>query len=234
MTRPTCWTLVDSAGRGDRAARVEFVELYTPAVRAYLGERWRHSHLAQDIDDATQEVFVECFRTGGALERADGERANGARANGDRTGGFRAFLYGVARNVCRRVEARESPGSGGAPRESALDGVEAREERLSVAFDRAWARTLVRAAAELQEVQAKVLGADALRRVELLRLRFREDLPIRTIAERFGLEADRVHHEYARAREEFREALIEVVQIHHPRSRAAAEAECAEILALLA
>ena len=90
------------------------------------------------------------------------------------------------------------------------------------------------AAANLQETRAKILGAEALRRVELLRLRFRENLPIRTIAERLGLDAVFVHREYTRARDEFKQALIEVVQGHHPGSAALAEKECEEILALLA
>jgi RNA polymerase sigma factor (sigma-70 family) len=223
LTRSTTRGLIDAARSGEPAARDEFALLYREPVRAYILERWRGKGFASEADDALQEVFVECLRAGGALERFDAAR--------DR--GFRAFLFGVARNVCRRIETREQPAVGGRAHESALDDVEAREDRLSVVFDRAWARALVRAAAKLQEAQARVLGSDALRRVELLRLRFREELPIRAIAERFGLDAVHVHHEYAKAREEFREALIEVVQIQHPRSRAQAEAECAEILTLL-
>ena len=52
--------------------------------------------LRDDLDDVTQEVFVECFRTGGVLEAAGSGRVPR----------FRAFLYGVIRNVARRVESR--------------------------------------------------------------------------------------------------------------------------------
>jgi DNA-directed RNA polymerase specialized sigma24 family protein len=65
-------------------------------VIRYLAARWRGSHLRPDLDDAVQEVFVECFRQGGALEAAgDG-----------RVPSFRAFLCGVVRNVAHRFESR--------------------------------------------------------------------------------------------------------------------------------
>jgi RNA polymerase sigma-70 factor (ECF subfamily) len=73
----------------------------------------------------------------------------------------------------------------------------------------------------------------ALRRVELLRLRFHEGLPIREIARRWRDDPATLHREYARAREEFKEALIGVMAFHHPGSPAQAERECAELLALL-
>ena len=85
----------------------------------------------------------------------------------------------------------------------------------------------------LQESRAADLGEEARRRVELLRLRFQEDLPIRDIAQRWQTEAAVLHHEYAKAREEFRSALIEVVSFHHPGSRKDAERECVELLTLL-
>jgi hypothetical protein len=51
-----------------------------------------------------------------------------------------------------------------------------------------------------QRQQAEQSGPDAVQRVELLRLRFEEGLPIRTIAERWGVPAATLHHAYARAR----------------------------------
>jgi DNA-directed RNA polymerase specialized sigma24 family protein len=55
-----------------------------------------------------------------------------------------------------------------------------------------------------------------LRRVELLRLRFQEGMPIREIARLRGVDAASLHHEYARARREFRSALRDVIAFHHP------------------
>jgi RNA polymerase sigma-70 factor (ECF subfamily) len=72
-----------------------------------------------------------------------------------------------------------------------------------------------------------------MRRVQILRLRFEEGRPIREIAARWDEDPARVHHEYARAREEFRAALAEVVGEHHPGPASAVEDECERLLALL-
>jgi hypothetical protein len=73
-------------------------------------------------------------------------------------------------------------------------------------------------------------GPEAVQRVELLRLRFEENLPIRTIAERWGVAAAERHHAYALGRQEFRAALLEVVAFHHPGSPAEVEQEAASLL----
>ena len=85
-------------------------------------------------------------------------------------------------------------------------------------------------AARLQRQQADKRGPEAVRRVELLRLRFEEGLPIRTIARRWGVPAAELHHAYARARQEFREALLKIVAFHHPGSPAEVEQEAASLL----
>ena len=92
----TCWTVIRGAAEGRSEAREEFARRYLPVVRAYLGARWRGLPLMQEIDDAAQEVFLDCFKEEGVLDRADS----------DRPGGFRAFFYGVVRNMARRVEER--------------------------------------------------------------------------------------------------------------------------------
>src|SRR6185503_16207330 len=76
-----------------------------------------------------------------------------------------------------------------------------------VAFDRAWARALLREAAAVQQQSAERAGAVAVRRVQLLRLRFHECLPIRDIARLRGEDAAKLHHDYATARDEFRRVL---------------------------
>jgi RNA polymerase sigma-70 factor (ECF subfamily) len=92
----TCWTVIRAAAAGSTADRDELARRYLGVVRAYLSARWRGSHLRHDLDDAVQEVFVECFRQGGVLEAAGAGRVPG----------FRAFLYGVVRNIARRFETR--------------------------------------------------------------------------------------------------------------------------------
>jgi RNA polymerase sigma-70 factor (ECF subfamily) len=191
-------------------------------VSAYLGERWRLSPLLQELEDAAQEVFLACFQPGGFLQRADPERA----------GGFRAYLYGLTRHVALRFEER---GTREQRRACAIDLDVLPDDApdLARAFDRAWARTLLREAAGRQEERARQTGAAALRRVELLRLRFHDGLPIRDIARRWDEDASRVHHDYAKARDEFQEALREVVTFHHPGTAAEVERTCAELLQFL-
>ena len=104
----TCWTVIRGAASGDQRDQSTFSRRYLPVVRAYLAARWRDAALEQNLEDAIQDVFIECFRAEGVLERADR----------DQPGGFRAFLFGVVRNIALRTEhnhvegqARKSPGS---------------------------------------------------------------------------------------------------------------------------
>jgi RNA polymerase sigma-70 factor (ECF subfamily) len=221
MDAETCWTTIRGAARGDGAARERFSRLYLDAVTAYLAARWRGAATRADVDDAVQEVFLECFRADGALDRVTESSGSG----------FRGWLYGVARNVARRFEERDARRRTFEPVDPAE--LAAEETRISRIFDREFARTLMRRAAERMESAARAGGEAATRRVELLRLRFRDGLPIREIAARMGEDGAKVHHEYAKAREEYKSALIEEVSFHHPGPRAAAERECALLLALL-
>jgi hypothetical protein len=91
----------------------------------------------------------------------------------------------------------------------------------------------MRAAAARQMARAAREGDAALRRVDLLRLRFQEGHMIRDIAALWSADPAWVHHEYARAREEFRAALLEVVSEQHPGTRVEVERECAALLGLL-
>jgi RNA polymerase sigma factor (sigma-70 family) len=224
MTTPesTCWTVIQAAAAGSAADREHFARLYGPVLRAYLAGRWHGSPHAQDLDDAIQEVFVECFKPDGVLDRAERGR------------GFRPFLYGVARNVALRVEANDRRRARRHAGDVDLEAVPDPEESLARAFDRAYARALLREAGRLQEERARDAGEAACRRVELLRLRFHDGLPIRDVARRWSADPAALHHEYARAREEFRAALRAVVAFHRPGPAADIEQECANLLALLA
>lgn len=221
-TDSTCWTVLRHAADGDGAARDEFAARYAPLVRSYFAARWRASALVQDLDDAVQEVFVECLRHGGILERADPNRP----------GGFRAYFYGLVRNVARRIEQEKSRRHEQAAGSSAVECA-SDEDTLSHVFDRAWAKSIMREAAARQAERAEREGDAARRRVELLRLRFQEGMPIRDIACLWSTDAAELHHEYARARKEFKAALLDVMTFYHPDSPTAAERECAELLGLL-
>jgi RNA polymerase sigma-70 factor (ECF subfamily) len=210
----TCWTLIRDAARGDPAARERFARVYLPAVRAYLAARWRTG--TREVDDAAQDVFVECFKANGVLAKADAERP----------GGFRAFLFGAVRNVALRREAGRRP-AGRLPADLPAD-----DPTLSRAFDRTWARSLLKEAARVQAEAAA--SAAARKRVELLRLRFSDGLPVKDIATRWAADSAWVHHEYATARDEFRQALRTVVAFHHPGgTEAEVDAACGELLAIV-
>jgi RNA polymerase sigma-70 factor (ECF subfamily) len=199
-----------------------FARRYLPVVLTYLKSRWDGTPLESESDDAAQEVFMECFRDGGALARVDRER-----------GEFRGFLYGVTRKVAMRFERKRGKILRREGRSLDADRFEKDEKTLSAAFDRAWAMLLLEEAALLQTETARARGEDALRRVELLGLRFEEDLPVREIARRWGVEAAWVHHQYAQAREEYKRALRQVVRAHQGGDGASVEEECVRILGLL-
>jgi RNA polymerase sigma-70 factor (ECF subfamily) len=220
----TCWTVVQGAAAGSATDREDFVRRYASVIRACLAARWQGSRHQQELDDGVQEVFLECFRQGGVLDRANPVHA----------GGFRSFLYGVVRNVALRIEARlarhrrSEPLEGFDPESLAAD-----EPSLSKVFDQAWAISLVREAGRLFAEQAKPRGEEAVRRVELLRLRFQEGLPIREIARRWQVEPAVVHHQYAKARHEFKATLLQVLAFHQPGSAADLEQQCSDLLAIL-
>ena len=92
----TRWTIGERAAAGRGPEREDFAILYEPAVRAYFAARWKGSAYARLVDDAVQDLFLDLFRDGGALQRVDP----------DRPGGFRAFLYGVARDGAAVGEGR--------------------------------------------------------------------------------------------------------------------------------
>ena len=213
----TCWTVIRAAAAGSPAEREELARRYLGIVRSYLAARWRGTALREELDDGTQAVFVECFRQGGVLDVAGSGRVPG----------FRAFLYGVIRNVSRRFESRPVRPADPLP-EIATD--DAGQSRL---FDRTWAQAIMAEAGRLQSKLAEKRGAEAVQRVELLRLRFEENLPIRDIARRWATDPAIVHKSYALARKEFRSALLEVVAFHHPGSAVELEEEAASLLKAL-
>jgi RNA polymerase sigma-70 factor (ECF subfamily) len=218
----TCWTLIAGAAKGEGAERQEFARRYASVLRAYFAHRWRDRLSALDTDDAMQEVFLECFRSGGALEKA---RPGGS-------GGFRAYLYGLARHVALRIETRRAKAS---RRHEDLDLGAIRDDEASPsqAFDRAWAQALVREAAVLMGARAERKGEAAMRRVELLRLRFADGLPIREIAARWGMKAEALYQDQLRGRREFKDALRTVVAFHNPGNDEEIDQECTRLHELL-
>ncbi|MCZ6834705.1 MAG: sigma-70 family RNA polymerase sigma factor [Planctomycetota bacterium] len=201
----TCWTMIRDASGGDATARERFASMYAPVIRAYLGARWGGGPLREVIEDAQQDVFIELFRDGGALGKLDEQSESG----------FRGFLFGVTRNVARRHEQKKQRSRSDQPATAFFDHLPDDEPRLSQIFDQAWAKSLLHEAGRVQHEKAAELGSEAIRRHDLLQLRFRDGLPIRDIAARWDEPAEHVHREYAKARREFQEALLEVIRFHH-------------------
>ena len=169
----TCWTLIRGAAIGRASDRSAFAKLYMPCVRAYLAARWRSTSLASEIEDVVQEVFIACLREGGVLEGADP----------DHPSGFRALLIRVTRNMALVTE-RDRGRRAGHMKDghTALESTPVDEPSLSQAFDRAYARAIMAQARDQMAQRAAELGDRAERRVELLRMRFDDGLPIRLIA----------------------------------------------------
>ena len=220
MNTTTCWDLIQCAASGDEIARASFSETYLPAVRAYLVARWRRRLNASELEDAVQDVFLACLEPGGVLERA---RAGEGQ-------GFRAFLFGVVRNVAAGIERSRLAAKDAAGAESfRADELAADEASLSRLFDQAWARNVLQRARDLHAQEAAEAGAQQQRHAELLRLRFSLDLPIRKIAELWGEDPAGVHKAYAKARQEFLACLQLVIAFDHPHDAAAAREECANL-----
>lgn len=220
----TCWTLVENAAVGDAAAREEFGRRYFPVVRAYLLARWKSRLSPEEMEDAIQDVFVAFLGQDGVLRKMKPGRQDA----------FRPLLYAVARNMALRVEharARklDSPGS----ESFHVADTPASEASLSRVFDRAWAESIVREAADLQEELSRAQGAGAMRRFELLQLVFDRELSIAEIAASWETSAESLYKELARAKREFKAALRSVVAFHHPDSAELVERECREMLTLL-
>jgi DNA-directed RNA polymerase specialized sigma24 family protein len=178
--------------------------------------------LEGEIDDATQEVFVECLKTGGALERADADR-----------GDFRGLLFGVTRNVARRFEQRAAVRGRVLPEDSAwLQHVADDEPGQATLFDRTWAQALIRQTKRMHRERALADGPAGARRIELLERRFGGDEAIREIAAQWGVPAQDVHNAYRKARTEFYGCLREVVAFHAP-AGAELDSECRRLLTRL-
>ena len=199
----TCWSLIHRAADADETARTQFVERYYSVAKAYLSARWSNRRRQEDIQDALHDVFAECLRPQGVLGRT-------GALHGD---SFRGFLFGVVRKVAQRHERvwnRPADRSDSEP----LQYMPADDESLAQAFDRAWARAVVTEAVALQEERANSLGDEASQRIELIKLRICESVPVRKIAEQWDKPAEWLHRELARGKQEFASCLQEVLRAH--------------------
>lgn len=220
----TCWTLVRNAALGDEASRSTYCRIYGPVIRAYLAARWKVPSAHEDVADGTQEVFLQCFKPGGALGRVDE----------DREGGFRAFLFGITRNVALTLETgrmRHRRESADTP--AGLEAVPSLDSTVSQVFDRAFAEALTREARALLASRAAP-GSPAAARLRVLELMYESGLPSRDVAKATGLEVAAVYPLLTKARKEFKAALLEVLASYHPTdSREELERRCIDVFSAL-
>jgi RNA polymerase sigma factor (sigma-70 family) len=220
----TSWTLVLGAAARRPEEQERFVERYAPLIKAYLAARWRLPVHHEDVADAAQEVLLQCIRPRGALESVDPAYPSG----------FRAFLYGVTRNVAAmaertRVRHRETQADSTGVFRDIAD-----EASLSGVFDRGWAELVVREARALLERRARLTGGRAALRAKALELRYQESLPPRDIAPRLGLDVKQVYKLLELGQLDFQEALLDVMALHVPAAgKAELERRCAELFTLL-
>jgi DNA-directed RNA polymerase specialized sigma24 family protein len=220
----TSWTLLEGVLRGEQTAHARFVRFYFPVVLAYLQSRWRGRVLVQDAEDATHEVLVEFLRENGALTRCD--VASPLR--------FRRFLLGVARNVALRWEDRSSAQR---QREVALPSPdlepEADDADPAAHFDRRWAHGILASALDDMRLRAESGDARTMRHLSLLNERFFEGRTIAMIAGARGEDPAHLHHEYARARNEFEAALTTTLREHTSGGHAVTRDDLADMLGLI-
>lgn len=119
------------------------------------------------------------------IQRARNERrfdVNSIREDRKRVGGFRALLCGISRNVAQRVEQRQYAHACKHKTQNSMKFTPAKMS-LSRAIDRAaWTVQLLKAAGVRHPELAAAEGPEAVRRVEMLRQRFRDEKPVREIA----------------------------------------------------
>ena len=219
----TAWTMILAAGAGEEQARDRFARTYGAVIRAYLAARWHLPAGHESVDDATQEVFVQCFKPLGALNGVD--PAGPAQ--------FRSYLFAVVKHVADRIERRERMRRVPQEELQGLDKIARDDATLSRVFDRAWVAMITRSAWLLMASRIENEHAGP-HRIQILDLRFRDGLPSGEIAERLGLDTDYVYQQLRNAKRDFRSALVEVVGAHHPgATKEEVEARCAELTGLL-
>jgi len=193
---------LSAAVAGDRQAGDAFARRWRDPMRTWLWFRWRHSPLRSLVDDAVQEVFIECLRPGGALDHLDTAQA---------AHGLRAYLRGVVGNVAHRIERREAR-SFNRQRRLAI-GVErpARPDAGEV-LDLAQTHDQIAHALDLVDGEDDPRAEHPLR--DFLRLHFEEGLPVRAIAKRWHDSPEHVHEIRRRACRRLRNCLLRVLHHH--------------------
>jgi RNA polymerase sigma factor (sigma-70 family) len=150
----TRWSIVLSAGEQDTVGRDALASLcktYRPPVLAYVRG---HVRDPDDAEDLTQAFFVHVL-----------ERQLAARADRER-GRFRAFLLTSLKHFLaserERVGAQRRGGGTQRLPAAVIESIPAESTGPEEAFEREWARTVLREAMRRLELEAKRAGRAAM------------------------------------------------------------------------
>lgn len=195
------WLEAQAAAAGDEQARNSFWNRHVRAVRMWLWFRWSHRSLRSFVEDAAQEVFLECFRPGGALAHMDARKAQH---------GVVAFLRGIVRNVAHRIERTQARDFEHRRRLAVAAATPAPADAgAAEQIDRAWEHDRVMAALALLDQEDPPDGMRHTLR-EFLHAHFEDGLPVRKIAAAWQEKPEHVHELRRRACRRFRECLHRV------------------------
>lgn len=201
----TRWSMVlDAGGDGDSArdALSALCRTYRPPVLAYVRAHLRGGEEAEDL---TQEFFAQL------LERRLASRADRTR------GKFRAFLLTSLKNFLanerERAGAQRRGGGVRVLQESALESVADPRWDPEQAFEREWARTVLREAMARLEGEAVLAGrAELFERLRPYLVEPPGEADYEALAEAQGLRRNTVAVAVHRMRSRLRELVREVLR----------------------
>ncbi len=195
----TSWNLVSLAGTDVDLARREFALRYEKFVRRVLAKRWLGTIFCNDFDDAIQEVFIECFKPGGVIERADSRRGNS----------FRTLLFQVASHVAARFERSHRRWQSQGMDEDLLNEMATTHASGYDVVTQEEVSDLVR---EALRRMIHHHDPDVRSRGQLLDRHICQNEKIIAMAGGDSGVAERLHREHRKAKKEWKSFLVEVVQ----------------------
>jgi RNA polymerase sigma factor (sigma-70 family) len=182
------------------------VNLYWKPVYCLIRHSWRKSN--EEAKDLTQDFFTQMVLEGSLVDDFAGRSS------------FRAFLKKSVNNFMKNAaQAEKCQKRGGDARRISLSMADfdmgellpdAQSLTPEQVFDKAWKRVVLAQAMDLLEQRLRADGKEVYFRV-FERYDLNSDASYKEVGDAFGLDADTVKNYLTRARQEFRQALMDVV-----------------------
>ena len=199
-SRMTSWVLVGLAGTDEDLAQREFALRYEKFVRRILAKRWLGTVFRTYFDDAIQEVFVECFKPNGVIEKANAQNGNS----------FRTYLFQVASHVAARFErTHQRQQSIASTNDDHLDDLSSQAMSAYDLVTREEVADLVR---EALHRMTHHYNPEVRKRGQLLDRHTCQGEKIIAIADGNPDLAEQLHRDHTKAKREWKSFLVEVVQ----------------------